>query len=152
MRKVVPVGLALPAAVRNLRAPTYLNPRATGAMTQLDMRWVAAPDPVRSLAAEGSAGEDGGYMTDWTVICAKFDEAGEVSHLGVDVPRGTQHVPIAEAVTAIVEGRHRFYIEDKGDLLLLRVSGDRLTTSREDGLALLVGLPDCGDGVRYDGV
>lgn len=92
-------------------------------------------------------------MTDWAVICTLRDAQGIVSHIGVDVPRGTQHVPVAEALTAMTAGRHRFFIADDGDRLLLRevpeMKPGLATRWDQEGRPLLDQLPDCGLGIRY---
>lgn len=94
-------------------------------------------------------------MTDWIVLCVRRDQAGRVTHLGVDVPRGTQHVPVEEAVVAIEEGRHRFFVEADGDLLLLRAGAETgshtvLSSSRDQaGHGPLDALPDCGTAARF---
>lgn len=94
-------------------------------------------------------------MSDWTVLCTRRASGGAITHLGVDVPRGTQHVPVAEAQAAMRAGRHRFFVPRDGDLLLLRddpTSPIGLGTSADGPAgALLETLPDCGTAARFDG-
>ncbi len=90
-------------------------------------------------------------MSDWIVQCVRTSLDGAVTHIGVDVPRGTQHVPVDEAIAAIGAGLHRFYVEQDGDRLMLRpMAGNRLGTSRDGtGPSLLADLADCGTGARF---
>jgi hypothetical protein len=93
-------------------------------------------------------------MTDWTVVCVRRIPAGRVTHLGVDVPRGTAHVPVEGAVVAIEEGR-RFFVEAARDLLLLRTGVDAgsravLSSSRDQaGQGPLDTPSDRGTAVRF---
>jgi hypothetical protein len=92
-------------------------------------------------------------MSDWTVICTRRlgPDANAPSHIGVNVPRGTQHVPIVEAIAAIDKGEHRFFVDQDGDRFLLRVDGDRLTTRHSvTPTALIEALPDCGDRAHFE--
>lgn len=91
-------------------------------------------------------------MSDWTILCARRlrPNLRDITHVGVTVPRGTQHVPVAEAIASIKAGEHRFYIDNDGDLLLVRVEGNVLVTRFGATLTDLIdALPDCGEGPQF---